>query len=198
MSISLPFITIFLSISITIEQQLPFQLTVDYHVQQMMKTNFMITTQLQRQSSVPIDCESNRNRLCLVELALQIQTDSMSVEISCQPPAFPYANFYANQSVHTCLLPARNAIEEPTIHMIVNAHEIGVVQTWATANFSYSSQYNIVERGETPIDIVASREESVLTRSIRAMADEDNDDAVESEGEEEECTTIRSSFNNGK
>ena len=179
------------------EQKLPFQLTLDYHVQQTRKTNFTITAQLQQQWSVPIDCGSNRNRLCLVELALQIQTDSMAVEIWCQPPAFAYANFYPNQSVHTCLLSARNATEQPAIHMVVNTYDVGAIETWATANFSYSSQYNIEKRGEVPIDIVASLEETVLTRSIRAIADED-DDAIESELDEEECMTVIRSFNNGK
>lgn len=179
------------------ERQLPFQLTLDYHVQQTIKTNLTITAQLQRQWSVPIDCGRNRNRLCLVELALQIQTDSMSVEIWCQPPAFAYANFYPNQSVHTCLLSARNATEQPAIRMIVNAHDMGAIETWATANFSYSSQFNIEKRGEVPIDMVAPLEESVLARSVRAIADE-HDDAIESELEEEECTTIINSFNNGK
>ena len=178
------------------EQQLPFQLSLDYPTKQPAKTNLTISTRLQRQSMAPIDCGDNRNRSCLVELALQIQTDSMSMEIWCQPPAFSYANFYLPQPVHTCLLPARNSLEQPSISMIVNSHDVGVIQTWATANFSYSSQYNIERRGEIPIDIVPP-EETVLSRSVRNI-NNGMDDAIESELEEAECTTTIQSFNNGK
>lgn len=178
------------------EQQFPFQLTLDYQMKQRIKTNFTINMQLERQWLVPINCAENRNRSCLVELALQIQTDSMSIDIWCQPPAFSYADFYRPQPVHTCLLPARNSMEQPSISMIVYSHDVGVIQTWATANFSYSSQYNIEKRGDFPIDI-APPEESILSRSVRYI-NNGNDDAIESELEEPECTSIIQSFNNGK
>jgi len=60
----------------------PFQLILDYNNQQIINTNFTITTELHRDFILPIDCGNNRYRLCLVELALQIQSDPMSIEIT--------------------------------------------------------------------------------------------------------------------
>lgn len=75
--------------------------------------------------------------------------------------------------------------------MIVNAHDVGAIQPSATANFSYAPQYNIEKQTGAPIDIVV-RMESVLSRNVRYLT---NDDAVESELDEPECTSV---MTNGK
>lgn len=132
----------------------PFQLTIDYDDKQIINSNFTIKIELQRRVLLPIDCENNRDRLCLVELTLQIQSESMSVDIWCQSPAFSFANFHSNQPKHTCLIPAIDSMQQPSIIMIVNAHDLGTIRILATANFTYAPQYNLEKRAEQSIEIV--------------------------------------------
>jgi hypothetical protein len=78
----------------------------------------------------------------------------MSIEIWCQPPAFSFGNFHRFQTFYTCILPAVNATQQPSITMIINSHSIGKIYPLATANFTYSPNYYIEQKAEIPIDIV--------------------------------------------
>lgn len=173
----------------------PFQLTLHSNDQQIIHTNFTIITELQHDLSFPINCGNNRYRLCLVDLSLQIKSDPMSIEIWCQPPAFSFANFNPIQSFHTCLLPSANFTQQPSITMIINSHHTGQIYPLATANFTYSPQYNIEKFLDKPIDIISK--ETILSRSVRYLT-ANNDDAVESELDDPECITESSIYNNGK
>jgi hypothetical protein len=149
------FLLIFiLDFSLVKSSSSPFQFTFDYNEKQIINTNFTIKTELHRRLLLPIDCGNNRDRLCLVELSLRIQTESMSVDIWCQPPAFSFANFHPNQPRHTCLIPAIDSTQQPSITMIINAHDIGRIRLLATANFTYAPQYNLEIRAEQSIEIV--------------------------------------------
>jgi hypothetical protein len=66
--------------------QSPFELTLNYNDTQIRNINFTIATKLNYDTFLPVNCEKNRYRLCLVELSLQIQADTMSIEFWCQPP----------------------------------------------------------------------------------------------------------------
>ena len=127
----------------------PFQLTFNYNDQQIINTNFTITTELHYDRLLTINCRNNRRRLCLVDLSLQIQFDRMSIKFWCQPPAF--ASF--NQS-YRCILQAVDAIQQPSITMIINSRDVGRLIPSATANFTYASPYNMKSQIETPIIIV--------------------------------------------
>jgi hypothetical protein len=141
--------------------QSPFQLTFNYNDKQIINTNFTITMELYHDLALPINCGNNRYRLCLVELALQIKSDQMSIEIWCQSPALSFANFHRFQTVHTCILPAVNATQQPSITMIINSQNIGKIYPLATANFTYSSQYFIEKQGEIPINIVVRKNKNL-------------------------------------
>jgi hypothetical protein len=139
--------------------QSPFELTLNYNNTQIINVNFTITTKLNYDTLLPINCEKNRYRLCLVQLALQIQADTMSIEFWCQPPAFSAANF--NQS-HTCILPVARATQQPSITMIVNSHDKGKLLPLVTANFTYSPEYSIEKQAEIPIIILVKKLESSI------------------------------------
>ena len=154
------------SMRLVFMNQSPFRLTMDYDEKQIIHRNFTITMELQRDLFLSVDCGENRNRLCLAELSLQIQTNSMLIDVWCEPPAFPFANFHPKQPVHTCILPAVNSTEQPSITMVVNSRDLGVIFSLATANFTYASQYNVDKQGETPIRIVVRIKLRNLSRTI--------------------------------
>ena len=157
MMISVYFILIFLLslVRLIFMNPSPFQLTFDYHSKQILNQNFTITTKLQSDLPFPIDCKNHhRENLCLVGLILQIKSNSMSLDVWCQAPAFAYGNIHRIQSVYTCLLPAVNSNEQPSITIMINAHDTGQISPIVTANFTYLVQYSIQKQGEIPIDIV--------------------------------------------
>lgn len=137
--------------------QSPFQLNFNYNDQQIINRNFTITTELNSNSNLLVNCENNRYRLCLVDLILQIQTDSILVDIWCQSPAISFANFHRLQTLYTCILPSANAIDQPSITMIINSKTIGQILPIATANFTYTPEYSLNKQGEIPINIVVTK-----------------------------------------
>jgi hypothetical protein len=132
--------------------QSPFELIFNYNDKEIINKNFTITIELHHDDFIlPINCE---NRLCLVKLALQVQSNQMSIDVWCQSPALSFANFHRFQTFHTCILLEINATQQPSITMIINSHDIGKVNLLATANFTYSPEYFIEKQGEKPIEIV--------------------------------------------
>ncbi|CAF1380954.1 unnamed protein product [Rotaria magnacalcarata] len=177
----------------------PFDITLNYNDKQIINRNFTLTTELHHDVLLPIDCGNNRYRLCLVALSLQIQSDIMSIKYWCQPPAFPFANLNPLQKLHTCILPAVNVTQEPTITMIINSRDIGKVTALATANFTYSPHYDAAQKTLTPIFIFNDEnatKEDILSRSVRSVTN-DNDDAVESELDDPDCTSEITYSSNG-
>ncbi|CAF4949865.1 unnamed protein product, partial [Rotaria magnacalcarata] len=123
----------------------------------------------------------------------------MSIKYWCQPPAFPFANLNPLQKLHTCILPAVNVTQEPTITMIINSRDIGKVTALATANFTYSPHYDAAQKTLTPIFIFNDEnatKEDILSRSVRSVTN-DNDDAVESELDDPDCTSEITYSSNG-
>jgi hypothetical protein len=161
-SFYLIFIFLFSLVRFILMDPSPFQLTLNYDSQQIINKNFTITTELHQDTSLLINCGDNRHRLCLVDLSLQIQSDTMFIEFSCQSPAFSLANFNQYQSVHTCILLAVNASQQPSITMIINAHNIGRLSPLAIANFTYSPQYRIEKQAEPSIVILVRNKNWIL------------------------------------
>ncbi|CAM4923448.1 unnamed protein product [Rotaria socialis] len=177
----------------------PFDITLNYTDKQIINRNFTLTTELHHDVLLPVDCGNNRYRLCLVALSLQIQSDIMSIKYWCQPPAFPFANLNPLQKLHTCILPAVNVTQEPTITMIINSRDIGKVTAIATANFTYSPHYDTAQKTLTPIFIFNNdnaTKEDILSRSVRSVMN-GNDDAVESELDDPDCTSEITYSSNG-
>ncbi|CAF3513359.1 unnamed protein product, partial [Rotaria socialis] len=177
----------------------PFDITLNYTDKQIINRNFTLTTELHHDVLLPVDCGNNRYRLCLVALSLQIQSDIMSIKYWCQPPAFPFANLNPLQKLHTCILPAVNVTQEPTITMIINSRDIGKVTAIATANFTYSPHYDTAQKTLTPIFIFNNdnaTKEDILSRSVRSAMN-GNDDAVESELDDPDCTSEITYSSNG-
>jgi hypothetical protein len=126
----------------------PFDLTLNYYNKQIINQNLTITTQLQRNLQVPINCEDNQYSSCLVDLSLQIQSDTISIDYWCQSPAFSNEN--SNQ-FKTCMLSSVNSTQQPSITMIINARNAGNARLVAKANFTYSSGYYIEKQSEVTI-----------------------------------------------
>lgn len=147
------FIFLFSSMKIIFMEKSPLYLTLNYNDKQTINRNFTITTELHNELNSPIDCENNRYRSCLVQLSLQIRSDSTSLKYWCQPPAFPFAELNPLQKIHTCVLTAINVTQEPSIAMIISSHDVGNLTALATANFTYSPQYNTERETKTPIYI---------------------------------------------
>ncbi|CAF2085140.1 unnamed protein product [Rotaria magnacalcarata] len=198
-SFYLIFILLFFSVKSIFTEKSPFDITLNYNDKQIINRNFTLTTELHHDVLLPIDCGNNRYRLCLVALSLQIQSDIMSIKYWCQPPAFPFANLNPLQKLHTCILPAVNVTQEPTITMIINSRDIGKVTALATANFTYSPHYDAAQKTLTPIFIFNDEnatKEDILSRSVRSVTN-DNDDAVESELDDPDCTSEITYSSNG-
>ncbi|CAF1154215.1 unnamed protein product [Rotaria sordida] len=177
----------------------PFELIFNYNDKQIINQNFTITTELYHDIHLPINCKNNQYRLCLVELSLQIQSDIMSINFWCQPPAFSFENFNQFPKFHTCILPMVNATEQPSITMIINSYDIGKLIPLATANFTNSPQYNVEKKSKTPIFIFNNEnitKETLLSRNVRYLMTE-NDDAIESELDEPDCIMETTNQTNG-
>ncbi|CAF1076014.1 unnamed protein product [Rotaria sordida] len=177
----------------------PFELTFNYNDKQIINQNFTITTELYHDIHLPINCKNNQYRLCLVELSLQIQSDIMSINFWCQPPAFSFENFNQFSRFHTCILPMVNATEQPSITMIINSYDKGKLIPLATANFTNSPQYNVEKKSKTPIFIFNNEnitKETLLSRNVRYLMTE-NDDAIESELDEPDCIMETTNQTNG-
>ncbi len=110
----------------------PFDLTFNYNNKQIINQNFTITTQLQQ--NLPINCENNRSRLCLVELSLQIQSDIKSIDYWCQSPS-------SSNRLNTCTLSIIDFNQQPSITIIINSPKTGKVFLLAKANFTYLPEY---------------------------------------------------------
>lgn len=132
----------------------PFDLLLNYDEKQIINSNFTITAQLQYDTLVPIECEHLRHRFCLVELSLQIKFDNISMQFWCQSPAVSFSHGKRSHKFHSCILPAVNATEQPSVTMIINSDDVGKLTALATAKFMYSSHYFIEKRTETPISIL--------------------------------------------
>ncbi|CAF4489042.1 unnamed protein product, partial [Rotaria sp. Silwood2] len=177
----------------------PFELTLNYNDKQIINRNFTITAELHYNIHAPINCSNNRYRLCLVELSLQIQSDIMLIKSWCQPPAFSFENFNQFPRFHTCVLPVVDAIQQPSITMIINSYDIGQLISLATANFTYLPQYYIEKKSKTSIFIFNNEnttKENFFSRNIRSVMIE-NDDAIESELDDPDCIMETTNSTNG-
>lgn len=134
--------------------ELPFQLTLSYNEQEIINRNFTIKTQLNQNKNSSIYCENNHYRSCLVDLILQIQSDSiLLLDIWCQSPAISFANFHQYQTTYTCISPGVDANEQPMITMIINSKSLGKILPITTANFTYIPEYSIKRQGNISINI---------------------------------------------
>ncbi|CAF3156003.1 unnamed protein product [Rotaria sp. Silwood2] len=177
----------------------PFELTLNYNDKQIINRNFTITAELHYDIHAPINCGNNQYRLCLVELSLQIQSDIMLIKSWCQPPAFSFENFNQFPRFHTCVLPVVDAIQQPSITMIINSYDIGQLISLATANFTYLPQYYIEKKSKTSIFIFNNEnttKENFFSRNIRSVMIE-NDDAIESELDDPDCIMETTNSTNG-
>ena len=163
---------------------LPFQIDFNYQTEQIVNENFTIEIQLKSNQSFLIDCQDKQETNCLVDLIVQIRSTSSLIDVSCQLPAV----FYRDNLHYTCLLSEHNIAEQPSITMIVNAHQSEEIHPIAKAKFSSSKFYSFRVHGKHAIHIDAKR----IIRSIGI------DDAYESERDDLECLAHISANNNGK
>jgi hypothetical protein len=157
-------LTLFSVLSCTeyvLSKQQKFELTLDYNRDPLINSNFTITSKLHYNTSLPIDCNSDGNKRCLVDIKLTIhllskQSNDKFVDIWCQPPAFALATINRMKTHHTCVMRSADASEQPTIKMIVNAHDTGRLIPMVTVKFINSSKYNIHKQAQAHIVIRVS------------------------------------------
>ncbi|CAF1547275.1 unnamed protein product, partial [Adineta ricciae] len=162
----------------------PFQFIFDYQDEQIINTNFTITTTLIRNRSQTLDCDNHRYGTCLVEMSLEIRSTRTSTTCSCQAPAIlrQIANYR-----HSCILPITDATERPIITMIINSSDSDELLPSATAIFRNAPAYSIEKQEESSI-VVQTKQNNILVRSLRHLRSQiDMDDAVESELIDPEC-----------
>ena len=128
----------------------PFQFIFDYQDEQIINTNFTITTTLIRNRSHTLDCDNHRYGMCLVEMSLRIRSTGTSTICSCQSPAILRTSA---GYLHSCILPIADATEQPIITMIINSSDYDELLPSATAIFRNSPAYSIEKQGESPIVI---------------------------------------------